>query len=330
MDKDGFRKSEPGSLLIIAENSIEDSSTTPRELNSYTAEIGGFFERESLFPDFPEETIPTSGHSKGRRAWYGRSSFYFGFTLDQDGFQTWLSQDPTRILSFAKKNKLVLQEEDFPKMRTAVETGNADDLHSILQRLLSNRNRTRELMDLFKLHIPKDTMEQFLVAQNPAFGNIQQRGHRITPLETAFRETDSAPTPGIDGFKSVQDPDARILNLECTPLPDGTLHLRFELSDAPRFLFFSLTPLSERRQRSAIELVFFDREGRFHPGRNDLILDPKSEDPLIHRLTSKWGEKDSPMALTLGFSRKDKSWGYGSSCQFRLDTSGITKEKLKH
>ncbi len=330
MDKDGFRNSEPGSLLIIAENSIEDSSTTPRELNSYTAEIGGFFERESLFPDFPEETIPTSGHSKGRRAWYGRSSFYFGFTLDQDGFQTWLNQDPSRILSFAKKNKLELQEEDFPKMRAAIETGNADDLHSILQRLLSNRNRTRELMDLFKLHVPKDSMEQFLVAQNPAFGNIQQRGHKITPLETAFLETDAAPTTRMEGLKSVQDPDARVVNLECSSLPDGRIALDFELSDTPGFLFFSLTPLTERRQRSAVELVLFDREGRFHAGKNQIVLDPDSEDPLIHRLTSKWGDPGTPMAFTLGFTRRKKSWGYGSSCQFRLHSRGIPKEKLKH
>jgi hypothetical protein len=330
MDKEGFRNGDPGSLLIIAENSIEDSSTTPRELNSYTREVGKFFSRASLFPDFPEETLPTFGHRKGRRAWYGRSSFYFGFTLDQKQFETWLAQDPTPLLAFARAHQLELEAQDFSKMRMALDSRNAEELHEVLQRLLSNRNRTRELMDLFRLHLSQDSLEQFLVAQNPAFGNIQQRGHKITPLETAFRETDSAPALGMDGFKSVQDPDASILKLECTPLPGGALHLSFDLSDSPKFLFFSLTPLSERRQRSAIELVFFDREGRFHPGRNDLILDPKSEDPLIHRLTSKWGEKDSPMAFTLGFSRKDKSWGYGSSCQFRLDASGITKEKLKH
>ncbi|MBU6153765.1 MAG: hypothetical protein KGP28_05640, partial [Bdellovibrionales bacterium] len=330
MDKEAFKNGDPGSLLIIAENSIEDSSTTPRELNSYVREVGAFFDRASLFPDFPDQTLPAYGRKRGRRAWYGRSSFYFGFTLGLPDLQAWLSQDETRLLTYARTHRLELRDSDLPELRRALENRDANLLHSILQRLLSNRNRTAELMNLFRLHLPKDSLEQFLVAQNPAFGNIQQRGHRITPLEEAFRETDSAPAVGLDGFKSVQDPDARVLNLDCAARPDGKILLRFGLSDSPRFVFFSLTPLMDRRQRSAIQLVFFNPEGRFKAGQNELLLDPQSEDPLVHKLTSKWEDQGTQMGFTLGFSRKNRGWGYGSSCQFRLDARRITEKKLKN
>ncbi len=330
MDQEGFRNGDSGSLLIIAENSIEDSSTTPRELNRYTREVGSFFSRASLFPDFPEETLPSYGRKRGRSAWYGRSSFYYGFTIDGGQFEKWLSLDPEAILQHARAERLDLDSSDFVEMRTAFGDRNPALLHQKLKKLLSNRNRARELMDLFHLHLPADSMEKFLVAQNPAFGNIQQRGHKITALESTFRETDAAPSSGPDGFQSVQDPLSRVLGLHCTPLAGRKIRLEFELSDSPEFLFFALTPLTERRQRNALELVFYDRENRFHPGRNELILDADSTDPLIRKLTSKWTSESTPMGFTIGFSKKDRRWGYGSSCQFRVDARGITVEEFKN
>jgi hypothetical protein len=330
MDKEGFRNGDPGSLLIIAENSIEDSSTTPRELNRYTRDVGSFFSRTSLFPDFPEETLPGWGRKRGRRAWYGRSSFYYGFTIDREQFGNWLEGDPAPILEFARRKRLDLDSKDFLEIRMAVQNRNPDLLHEKLRNLLSNRNRSRELMDLFRLHLPPESMEKFLVAQNPAFGNIQQRGHRITALETIFRETGVAPASGPDGFQSVQDPQAQVLALQCTPLPGKRIRLEFELSDTPQFMFFSLTPLTGRRQGNAVELVFYDREGRFRQGPNELVLDAESTDPLIRKLASKWPDESTPIGLTIGFSKKDRRWGYGSSCQFRVDARGITIEKFEN
>jgi len=332
MDQEGFRSGMSGSILIIAENSIEDSSTSPRELNDYTREVGTFFGRSSWLPDFPDEAPPEYGHSgnrRSRRAWYGRSSFYYGFSIDQESLSRWLNQDSAALLEHARKNRLELDAETFTALKSAFESRDSIQLHSILQRLLSNRNQTEALMNLFKLHLPQDSLENFLVAQNPAFGNIQQRGHTLTELESVFRNTDPELGAGSPWYKSAQDPNARVNALECESLTDRKIRVRFDLSHDPGFVFLSLTPLTGRGHRQAVELVVFNRNRRFHEGQNEWILDPASEDPVIHRLTSEWNEREGPMSLTLGFSREKNQWGYGSSCQFRLDPSGISKKKLK-
>jgi len=328
MDKEGFKNGEPNSLLVIAENTIEDSSTTPRELNAYAREVGAFFNRSSLFPDFPNHTLVHPGRRRAHRAWYGRSSFYFGFTLGESLLEKWLNLDPEPILRFADTHHLDLDASGFSKLRNAFLNRDPITLYPILQRLLANRNQTEALMNLFKLHLPSESLENFLVAQNPAFGNLQQRGHRITELETQFKNTDPELGSGSPLFKSVQDPDARVDHLECVGLPDRKIRVKFNLSENPHFLFFALTPLTERYHRDAIELVVLNRGQKFHEGENEIILDPLSEDPLIHRLTSKWDEAEDHLSLTLGFSQNEDHWGYGSSCQFSLGPSRIPKKKL--
>lgn len=321
MDEEGFKQSRPGSLLIVAENTVDDSSTNGPELNDYIDDVETIMGQPDLFPSFPS-TTPSHPGNRPRRAWYGRSSFYYGFTLKEENLKQLFSADFNAISQEAQNAGLGIEAKDLIKAKKAYESHDPKTTYQSLKNIFGDRKHAHDLMLVLLKFLPLNTYEKFLAAQNKAFGNIQNRGHHVTALETLYESTQAEMGEGSDTHRTVADPEAVVSDISAETLADKKIALHFTLEQEPKFLYFRLTPLTHPHKhknsakvRENEELILLNRDHRFVKGENTIVLDPASTDPLIHHLI---GAMDSLelFSFTLGYSKKDKNWGYGASTQF--------------
>ncbi len=316
MDEDGFAKKIPNSLLLIAENTVEDSSTNAEEMNKYTDEISSVLEESNLFPVFPD-IMPKRNHpDQFKKAWYGRSSFYYGYTLNEVTLGQFFKVDPLVLERAGIQNGILIDKDLFKEAGEAFEEHDSKRLHELLTLLYSDRKHSLELMQTTVQALNSGDYEKFLVAQNPALGNIQKRGHKISSMETDYTNTEQEMGLGSDTVRTVADPDAVINKLDTRLNSDGLVELRFTLAKTPEFMYFLLAPLNHRhKNKDTVEFSFYNRDSRFKEGENLIVLDPASSDPLIQTMTKKLDSNEFVL-LTLGYSQKGSNWGYGASTRF--------------
>ena len=316
MDRDGFKSGADGSLLIIGENMVDDSSTHADDMNEYAAEVQDLFQDPTLFPVFPLKAPALDG-KRSKKIHYGRSSFYYGVTLKEAQIKTFLNTPVETVAATADSYNVKFNKDAFHLAKDALGNRNGNELYNALTTLFKDHSHDFEMMKVMISTLNVQDVEKFLVAENGAFGSVQNRGPQISTIQQTLDKTGSTMGLSSDTNRSAPDPDAIISNLGTTKQKsDKKIELHFTLASNPEFIFFRLTPLTHSRSGGkSVEFTVYNRGGRFAKGANSLILDPSSEDPIIHRLTDGM-EPNQIVMLSMGYTAQDQKWGPGASTQF--------------
>ncbi|NDG84966.1 MAG: hypothetical protein EBX52_08020, partial [Proteobacteria bacterium] len=320
IDHDAFREKIEDSFLLMSENSIEDSYTTAPSLNTHFERVETDLGQKGIFPRFPAVGPLESNGRRRKKLFYGRSSFYFGMTFKLSGLRRFLETTWETIEERAGKLGLHLSRKHFEEARDAFGAGDAKAEYQALTRFFSNQ-RHSELYPLLLMEgMPNELFERFLVAQNPAFGNIQVRGHTPLAMENTLRVSSQSMGMGTETERVALDPEATIRGLGTTRDEKGRTVVHLNLTKVPEFVYFRMQPMSRRHKRDVVEIIAYNRNQRFKEGENLILLDPESTDPLAKKLSSKL-LSDETLFLTVGYSRKGSQWGFGASTRFATTSS---------
>ena len=315
IDEEAFQKKLEDSVLLTSENSIEDSYTFASSLNRYLERVEEDLGETGVFPKFPDRMPSAPDSKRQKRVFYGRSSFYFGMAFKLSGLRHFLNT-PWKVLEErAGKLGIRLKEKYFQAAKDAFEDGDAEAESKALNSLFTNQHHSELYPRLLMEGLPESEYERFLVAQNPAFGNIQRRGHTPLAMENVLRTTSQSMGMSTDTDRTALDPEATIKSFSSTKGDDQRITIRFNLTKTPEFIYFRIQPMSRRHRKDVVEIIAFNRDQRFKAGENSFVLDPASTDPLVHKLSSRL-DSGQTLFMTLGYSQKAANWGFGATQRF--------------
>ena len=320
IDDQAFREKSEDSFLLMSENSIEDSYTFASSLNQHIDRVETDLGESGIFPRFPDRIPGKLGSKRSRKFFYGRSSFYFGMTFKLSGLKKFLETPWDQIQKRADELGLHLRQDHFEAAKDAFLLGDARKEYESLSKFFTNQRHSELYPKLLIEGLGEGLFERFLVAQNPAFGNIQVRGHTPLAMENTLRTTSQSMGMGTETDRTALDPNAIIKSFNSSRDELGRIVIHFNLAKNPEFLYFRIQPMARRYRHDSVEVIAYNRGNRFKEGENTLVLDPASTDPLTKKLSAKL-ISDLTYVATMGYSQKGSQWGFGASQRF--DTSGF-------
>ena len=344
LDRQAYLNKKKGSLLLISETRINDPFTRAKEINRYAKEVEITTQQPGIFPDFPSKIPDPFNPGYFKKVYYGGSSFYFGYTLSEDEIRKFLNTDFNKFYSIFSLSKFEIDRSKFIKAfahaKKAIQVNpqtneSSTALYKALCEIFSDRDELVPLSQLLAYLVTTDTKSPyshsgplenaFLLAQNSAFGNIENQNLRLKPLAQLIRNSDqemgilNSPTPNRE------DPNAIISVLSTkltgsndTPEKDRKLEISFDLSSEPDFIYFLMRPETSGHaeiEKNYKELLVFNRDHRFKKGMNKITLDPLSLDEIERRLSAKVHHKIK-MKFSLGYRTNNQKWGPGVSLLF--------------
>jgi hypothetical protein len=306
MDAKGFEKGIPESLVIIGENRIDNSSTRGFELNRYGNEVSALFRDGNYFPKFPEQMLNAKG--KVKKTKYGRTSFYYGFTLTEKEIGAFLRTPPDQVFSQASALGLDLVPTDFINALVAFDAHDGKATYAALRNLFPDRSHSREYIKLISRVLTPGSYSKFLVAHNQAFGGFYNRGREFTPMDHTLQVTDTTMNEGPDANRMIQDPDASVTKLTWSKNARGNVEIHFRLANTPKFILFRNEAFDLQGHRTEMEVVALNLNGRFKSGDNTIELDPKNADSVIHQLTDQFSTWNQ-LQFTVSYTQNSKDFG---------------------
>jgi hypothetical protein len=101
LDKTAFSQGKPNSLQMVVEANINDSHTSGKEMRKYVHEVRTALGNPDLLPDLPVRVPRRNGKSKIAR--YKRSTFYYGFNLNQKQLIKFIKTKPRKMWKLLEK-----------------------------------------------------------------------------------------------------------------------------------------------------------------------------------------------------------------------------------
>ena len=328
LDAELLAKKDPTSVFVITEMTEEDSDTNADELNRYIGRMEKLLRKPGILPEMARHREAKQGFFKdlfkGRRAWYGRSSFYYGYSLSLDEVTAFLHADRGKVEDAARKYFNLDQAERFiaawVSAAAALDSGApAQNLYSALRGIFAAKFSIEPLTNVIFDSIPTQTIDYFVTAQNAGFGHIQERGKTMTSVEKALTNTDRE-LGDTYAKRLKQDPDAIVSQISIEKLPSGLRKLRFRLAKPASNVVFRLRRITGTNgQRPITETPVNNWKDRFVVGENSIVLDPKSTDELTARL-SRHLRIGSLYRISVGYSQKDDLYGpMATATDFSVD-----------
>lgn len=318
-DQELFEKHDAESIFLIAEVTEDDSSTKGRELTRAIRRMETFLRKPDLLP-----AIVTRTPSGRRKTWFGRSSFYYGYSLSWPGIAAFLRADRGLVEEKAEQYFGADHAEAFIEawdlaVKAIAERQTKGRLFKPLKNLFIGHfpveALTNVLFDVLEGH-PIDT---FLSAQNISFGRIAERGKTITSVDQLLTHADRELGFETYARRLKQDDEAIVSQLRVAPTRNGILRLRFKFSHAPENVFFRLIKTTGlTRQKVVTEIIINNRVGRFKVGENQLDLDPYSLDLLTTKLAREL-RADQFYTLSIAHARSSSRFGPVSSLRFGVN-----------
>jgi hypothetical protein len=332
LDEEKFQRNEKDSLFVISESFFEDSRTRGRELRKITGEIETFLNRPELFPDLPD-FIPDPEHpNRSQRAYYGRSSFYYGFSLDREKVEAFLKVPPSqrrewvnlaitrhpesRFVSRSLETERLLRHWD--KAATAYAARDAKILFQALREFFEPRGQEKALMQIVRFALAGQSLDYFLSAQNIGFGRIQERGKITTPVEKLMTLMEN--TLGFEGTykRALVDPEAVVSEVKSSIRPDGLVEVQFTIGTDPKSFFFRLTRTTPlRRNKILSEITISNASLLFKAGENKLVFDPNGAPGSLAYKLGHEIHSGEYYTLSVGYSRDGQKFGPAASLRFR-------------
>jgi hypothetical protein len=324
LDAELLAKDDPGSVFVITEVTEEDSNTKGKELNRSIERMEKFLRKPDILPVVPDHLPGRKNPSNVRNAYYGRSSFYYGYSLSLEEVGAFLRTDRATIAESAAK---YFNEDEARRFLSAWEVAAAalernapaKELFQALQGVFTKKFSVEPLTNVIFDAIPARLIDYFVTAQNVAFGRIQERGKVVPSVEEALTNTDRALGFRDYAQRLKQDSEAVLRDLHVDTLPKGLKKIRFTLDQTPVDVFFRLFRVTGfKRQKVVTEIAVTNRSGRFHRGENTLLLDPSSPDLLTAKL-SRDLRRGEFYNLSIAYSRKADRFGPVSSSRFKVE-----------
>jgi hypothetical protein len=322
LDAELLAKKDPEGAFFISEVTEEDSSTSAKELNSAIGRMEKLLHDPEVLPTMAMHTAGRKRLFDGRHAWYGRSSFYYGYTLSLDEITAFLQSSPTTVAVAARRN-LPLQEAErfigawnFASIALASNV-DAPELFRNLEALFTNHFPVESLTNIIFEVLPFTAYDTFVTAQNVGFGRVQIRGKKVPSTERALALTDRE--LGLETYsrRLKQDFESVVRNIQVTEQSDGLKVLNFNLSHTPTNVFFRLYRFTGmKRQKVLAEFVVNNQSGRFREGENSIVLDPYSENLLVAKLSRELRE-DEAYSLSVAYSRTFDRYGPVATSKFQ-------------
>lgn len=314
LDKDLYDKGDLNSFYIIGESFYEDTSTNGKELFRNISEIENFLGKPDLFPKLSYST------PRKKRAWFGRSSFYWGFHLRRPEIEAFLEvpQANRRALVTSlipeRKQESVLKNWDAAS--DAYRRHDVPEVFRGLKALFGDRRIGWPLMLLIRASVPTP-MSAFVTATNSSFDRIQESGKFQTSVDRILTLTDQE--MGFEGYAKRQkdDPEAAISEISSEETPEGLIRIRFNLKEDAETLYFRISrPKDFFGARDVVELMYANQHSVFKKGPNTIVLDALSDRDMLFRLSARI-RRDRKYLLQIAFSRDTKRFGSLASTQFR-------------
>ncbi len=325
LDAELLAKKDPQSIFVITEVTEVNSNTKADGLNSAINRMETLLRKPDLLPSVAEKMPGRKEASRERRAYYGRSSFYYGYSLNYDEIVAFFTADlatvdanaqkyfsegeATRFMSaYANAVKVIADESTSPK-----------DLFAAIRGVFAKKFSIEPLTNVVFDTLKDTQIDYFVTAQNVAFGKIQERGKTITSVEKALTNTDRDLGTESYAQRLKQDSDAVVKDVHIDANADGTKKIHFNLALAPENVFFRLFRVTGyKRQKLVAEVVVNNRSKRFTAGENTLDLDPASPDLLISKLSRDLRNGEF-YNLSVAYSQKADRYGPVSSTRFEID-----------
>ncbi len=324
LDAELLAKHDPQSIFVITEITEEDSNTNAGELNKLIAGMEKLLRKPDLLPAVAETIPGRKTPGKARRAWYGRSSFYYGYSLAYEEVDGFLRADFATIDVLARK---YFDGDEAQRLLTAWGTASAamksgaapDVLFQALRGVFSAKFSIEPLTNVIFDSIPTKQIDYFVTAQNVAFGRIQDRGKTIPSVEQALTNTDRELGFETYAQRLKQDSEAIVTEIHVDERPNGLKNLRFTLAKEAANVFFRLFRVTGyKKQKKVTEIVINNRSHRFKTGENVLPLDPNSPDLLTAKL-SRDLRRGEFYNLSIAYSRTTDRYGPVVSSRFECD-----------
>ncbi|MBS1961732.1 MAG: hypothetical protein JST04_05920 [Bdellovibrionales bacterium] len=332
MDSELYAKNDPESIFVIAEITREDSNTGSRELNRYIGDMEKFLRKPDLLPDAAAHKPGKRWFLNPNRQWYGRSSFYYGYSLSLEEVGAFLRTDRATVEDLARKylglDRATSFIEAWATARTALDAGaTAPELFRALQGVFASRYGVEPLTNILFDTIPSRLVDYFVTAQNVAFGRIQERGKTVTSVEKALTNTDRELGFETYNQRLKQDSEAVVKEIHVDAGPGGVKKLRFTLSHDPENVFFRLFQVTGlKKQLRLAEVAVNNRNHRFRAGENEILLDPDSLDLLTAKL-SRDLRRGEFYNLSIAYSRTTDRYGPVASNRFGIDDDPYPSSK---
>lgn len=103
LDRTAYLQGKENSLQLIVEASIQDSHTNGREMRRYNEIIKKTLGQDNLIPELPIKVPRISNPSKYKVARYKRSSFYYGYNINQDQLERFMKTSKSQMWSLLEK-----------------------------------------------------------------------------------------------------------------------------------------------------------------------------------------------------------------------------------
>lgn len=314
LDQELYQKNDPNSFYIIGESFYEDTSTSGKELFKNISEIENFLGKPDLFPELSYST------PRKKRAWFGRSSFYWGFHLRRQEIEAFLETTAADrrawVISLIpeRKRESVLKHWD-----AASEAHRRHDVREMfrgLKMLFGDRRIGWPLMLLIRAAVPTP-MSAFVTASNASFDRIQESGKFQTSVDRILTLTDQE--MGFEGYAKRQrdDPEATISDMSSEETPKGLIRVRFNLKEDAKILYFRISrPKDFFGARDVVELMYANQGAHFKKGLNTILLDPLSDQDILSRLSARL-RANRKYLLQIAYSRDTKRFGSLTHTSFR-------------
>jgi hypothetical protein len=287
-------------------------------LNRYGSEVGEYFSSEHLFPAFPEFAPNPSDTRKFKKSAYGRSSFFYGCSMKDAGVSAFLHADETATVILAGQLGIRMDAAAILAARAAFDSRDPQKTNAALSFLFNDKKHQRQYSKLIMGRIDASLYEIYLVAQSTVFGALQYRGHQMPAFESLMNATSDSMGQATLSHPATENAKAKVENLTTEVLDNQQVALHFHLATVPEYIYFHVANLHPTRQqrKQEVDLIVFNRNHRFVVGDNTLVLDPKSADDLIHRLTAQFVPNENVL-VTIGYTPDENSWGNAASAQFQ-------------
>jgi hypothetical protein len=325
LDAELLTQKDPQSIFVITEVTEEDSNTKAHELNAAINRMETLLRKPDILPSVAEKIPGRKEVTSERKAYYGRSSFYYGYSLNYEEIVAFLSVDYATVEAIARK---YLEEDEANRFlevyanaakAMANEASPAKELFEAIRGVFANKFAIEPLTNIVFDTLKGTLIDYFVTAQNVAFGKIQERGKTITSVERALTNTDKELGFETYAQRLKQDSEAIVKDLHTDANSDGTKNIHFNLALAPENVFFRLFRVTGyKKQKLVAEVVVNNRSKRFVAGDNILNMNPNSPDLLISKL-SRDLRKGEFYNLSVAYSQKTDFYGPVSSSRFEVE-----------
>ena len=324
LDAELLAKNDPESVFVITEITDEDSNTKAKELNAAIDRMETLLRRPDILPAVAAKVPGRKDPTNTRKAWYGRSSFYYGYSLSLEEVGAFLRTDRARIAEAAGRN---FNQDEAARLVAAWEKASAalearapaPELFAALKGVFAAKFAVVPLTNVIFDALPAKLIDYFVTAQNVAFGRIRVRGKTITSVEKALTNTDRELGFETYAKRLKQDAEAVVSEFSVDEVSGGLKRIRFTLGQKPAQVFFRLFRVSGfKRQKLVAEVVAANANGRFHAGVNELVLDPNSVDLLTAKL-SRDLRRGEFYSLSIAYARTNDRYGEVASSRFEVE-----------